>query len=202
MEFTRLNYDTCTYQHNLRQSVGMADYQLSTPSQQCTNCFSTDNILGKYSGDSLCQDKPQVDVESELWLISRQATNCPTGKYLPSQQPFCKTTSIKDCQGIRNEATRISNPPCTLRSTGWNRFEWLCMQPQDKALIPFDFNINSTLIVKDNFRPCLPNPIDFSKSLPPLNNSDDIVQYKQECKSYGPEVLPGTHFRKCGEYKF
>ena len=31
MNFNRLNYDTCTYQHNLKQSVGVADYILGMP---------------------------------------------------------------------------------------------------------------------------------------------------------------------------
>ena len=45
----------------------------------------------------------------------------------------------KDCY-IPAEDTRLSNPSCNLRGTGWNRWEWLCLNPQDRVEIPFDFN--------------------------------------------------------------
>ena len=57
------------------------------------------------------------------------------------------------------EEIRTSNPPCNLRGTGWNRWEWLCMDPQERVLMPFDNMVSNRIIVKDNHRPCVPNPI-------------------------------------------
>jgi hypothetical protein len=36
---------------------------------------------------------------------------------------------------------RLTNPPCTLRATGWNRWEPLPHQPQLTFEQPFDFYI-------------------------------------------------------------
>ena len=52
----------------------------------------------------------------------------------------------KDCQ-IPAEDTRLSNPSCNLRGTGWNRWEWLCLNPQEKVEVPFDYNISNRIIV-------------------------------------------------------
>jgi hypothetical protein len=54
---------------------------------------------------------------------------------------------------------RLYNPPCTLRATGWNRFEDLPHNPQDNFETPFDFLIPSRTQSKDNWvkQPCYKN---------------------------------------------
>ena len=44
---------------------------------------------------------------------------------------------------------RLTNPPCTLRATGWNRFDYLLRNPQETFETPFDFFIPSRLIDKE-----------------------------------------------------
>jgi len=56
------------------------------------------------------------------------------------------------------EDTRLSNPSCNLRGTGWNRFQPLCLNPQDQIFFPGDYQIPTRIIVKDNHRPCVPTP--------------------------------------------
>lgn len=200
MSFSRLNYDQCTYEHNLKQSIGASDYQLNTPRQECHGCFPTDpskRIDG--FGGSVCSNKPLIDVDSELKIITRKASNCPTQKYLPREDEYCVLKDFPDCRTLPNETTRLSNPSCTLRCTGWNRWEWLCQNPQSKALVPFDFNISNRIVVKDNHRPCVPSPIDQSQALPPLNASDAMVEYKVP-EAHADEI-PSTHWRKCSTYQ-
>ena len=74
-------------------------------------------------------------------------------------------THWKDCN-VPIEDTRLSNPPCNLRGTGINRWEWLCLNPQERVEAPFDYNISNRIVVKDNHRPCVPAPVDASPSLP------------------------------------
>jgi len=203
MSFNRLNWDNCTYKTNLKQSVGTADYVLGTPRVECRACFSTDPSVRMSSvppistGISTCIS--QVDVDSELKIITRKASNCPTEKYMPGKE-FCQLTNFPDCQAIPREDTRISNPPCTLRCSGWNRWEWLCKNPQDNSLVPFDFNINNRIIVKDNHRPCIQEPINQSAALPPLNLSDDLVSYEpSQCMKPSTDI-PSTHWANCERY--
>lgn len=182
MNFNRLNYDNCTYQHNLKQSVGVADYILGMPRVNCNACFHADPSMGAI--DTLPAVKPKdalVDIDSELMGLNRKASNCPTAAYIPDlskpEEARYTTTPIADCRAISVEETRLSNPPSTLREQGWNRWEMLWENPQTRAEVPFRFNVNNRLIVKDNHRPCIPAPINQAHVLPPHNGSDDMLQY-------------------------
>lgn len=179
MSFNRLNYDGCTYKHILRESIGPGEYYLGTPRVDCNGCFfpSPDVILNRY-GAAVC-DKNLIDVDSEMLGITRKISNCPMDKFIPSDKDFCKVNKLRDCYGLTREDTKISNPPCTLRGTGWNRWEWLCQNPQDNALIPFDWNINNRLVVKDNHRPCVQDPLDQIDSLPPSENNKIVYDWNR-----------------------
>jgi hypothetical protein len=128
-----------------------------------------------------------VDVESELRNITRPATRCPTFKYQPrcentvclNQGQPCGQGVVKGCENSNAtkkgtmandnvvdlpnclfpvENTRLSNPACTLRGTGINRFNPMCLESQDQILYPGEYQIPSRLVIKDNHRPCVPTP--------------------------------------------
>ena len=197
---SRLPFDNCTYKHNLKQSIGPGDYMLGTPQMNCRMCFSTDPALRVASGVSKCANIPIIDVDSELKNITRPASDCPSEKYFPGAGKQCNLQNYQVCEALPTEDTRISNPTCTLRCTGWNRWEWLCQNPQDKALVPFDNNINNRLVVKDNHRPCVPHPINQAIALPDLNDSEAMVQYNPDsCMKPNKDML-STTWRKCCNY--
>lgn len=164
----KLRYDACTYETDLRQSVGPGHYQLGTPTPHCDPCFASDARvqLGAGSGGSVCSTVPLVDVESDLHNLDRRASRCPARQYQPSSA--CTLTPASECRprALPTEDTRLSNPACTLRGTGWNRWEWLCQDPQDRALMPFDAMIDTAIVAKDNHRPHLACPIDQTLALP------------------------------------
>ena len=152
MSFNRLNYDTCAYKQNLYQSVGPGEYRLTEPPNSCNICLpQTPHIRLQKQGVSVKSDIPLIDVDSELMNLTRPATNCPSRKYIPDGSQCGLTNPNNKDKNLEHgsncdfgiEDTRISNPPCTLRGTGWNRFEWLCLDPQDRVLIPFEHNINN-----------------------------------------------------------
>lgn len=173
MSFSRLNYDDCTYMHTLKESITPGEYMLNTPRVDCDGgCYhvAPEVPIGT-SGATIC-DKELIDVDSELMGITRKATKCPTAKFLPAATPFCNGKAPRECMDLVAEPTRISNGPCTLRGipNGFNRWEWLCQDPQRNALVPFDYNINNRIVVKDNHRACVPRPLDQSAALPPAEN--------------------------------
>jgi hypothetical protein len=202
MNFNRLSYDTCTYQHNLKQSVGVGDYILGMPRVNCNACFPSNPSTG------LLDDVPRsvipqwslVDVDSELMGLTRKASNCPTAAYIPDLSKddttrFPVGVPVADCRGLPNEDTRLSNPPSTLRGQGWNRWETLGEDPQGRAEVPFRFNVNNRLIVKDNHRPCIPTPINQSPALPPRNQTSDMVRYNPSaCGSGVEESVPHAQY--------
>ena len=177
MSFNRLDYDTCSYKQEISESIGPGEYQLNTPFISCEDCYNRDpQIILQRSGNSVAKQMSMIDVDSELININRKLSNCSNDSFVPK---FNKTGEIdnsielvnfKNCDMPPTENTLLSNPPCNLKGTGWNRWEWLCQDPQDKVEMPFDYNISNRLVFKDNHRPVVPNLIDQSVFLPESND--------------------------------
>lgn len=193
MSFNRLPYDSCSYLYELNESIKVGEYHLNTPRNE-SDCFypNPSIALNKY-GASVC-DKDIIDVDSELMGLNVKATKCPSKKYNPTNK-FCNLIHMKDCDELSSEETRMSNPPCTLRGTGWNRWEWLCENPQDKALLPFETMVNNRMVVKDNHRPCIPTPMSAEALLPTTNDKKVLPDWQ----TYEKSSYPIVHWRCCGE---
>ena len=159
MSFNRQSWDKCTYDTKLHQSVDSATYQINTPRPDCIACYPNSLNQGQTGipFSKKCNSVPLVDIDSELRLKYKTLNKCSSTHHFPTDSPLT-CAALKDCELIPTETTRLSNPPCTLRGTGWNRWAWLCQNPQDNYQIPFLTNINSRQIVKDNHRPCVQKP--------------------------------------------
>jgi len=179
-------------------------------------------------GNSVSKTNYLIDVDSELLGITRKSSNCPDKKFLPecknckcSSGEVCGqgvTNLCKDCDNklkeggkcgdedlydfkdcyIMTDDSRLSNPPCNLRGTGWNRWEWLCLNPQERVEMPFDWNINNRLVVKDNHRPCVPQLVDINISLP-TPGILPCEEVRPSCSSYTKEN--SIDWRSCKEIR-
>lgn len=213
-----LRYDPGTYRVALAQSVGPGSYTLGTPMPHCQPCLPDDArvVHGKGGGVALCADAAQVDVESELRSLTRRATLNPAGKYNPDA-PGSRCTAARmpfNCLsrgGVPVEDTRLSNPPSTLRETGWNRWEWLCEDPQTRAVTPFQTSVDTVLVAKDNHRPMLHRPLDNTRLLPPGNTEPSACEGGPDFTAHLPmdsagnllpeDALPELHWRSCADIK-
>jgi hypothetical protein len=91
----------------------------------------------------------------------------------------------------KTEDTRLSNPPQTLRCTGWNRWEWLWNDPQYNVHVPFDFEINTRLVAKDNHRPCLPRLKNMYEAWPtPSNDANSMASGQANFQCVGVLMPP------------
>tara|TARA_B100001093_G_C26446060_1_gene850244 strand:+ start:12 stop:695 length:684 start_codon:yes stop_codon:yes gene_type:complete len=193
MSFTNSNYDKEAYKQSLNRSVGPGIYRLNEPSISCEPCYPyPPTVRLQRGGDSIRKDMFLIDVDSELSGITRKLSKDTSKQYIPTcpdnactSGEVCGQGVIGECKDrkpgeryednnlkhyrdcfIPAEHSRISNPSCNLRGTGWNRWEWLCKNPQERIEIPFDFNISNRILSKDNHRPCIPNPIDHEPLMP------------------------------------
>ena len=199
-----LRYDMGTYQTDLRQSVGPGAYVLGTPTQHCSPCFAGDpRTTNGTSGVASCINGASlVDVDSDLHGLTRRATRCPTGFFQAGTQPACAIRGVNDCRSVAVEDTRLNNPPCTLRGTGWNRWEWLCRNPQERALLPFDTMVDTSIVVKDNHRPHVVRPLDQTLAMPPGKNAaagQGAPDWKPRCEPEFLSPIPEVHWRTCSE---
>jgi hypothetical protein len=182
----------------------------------------------QYQGNSVDKTKHLVDVGSELLGLCKKNSKDNKKNYSPCCPNAvctsgeicgqgvvgeCKTNNKKLKKGQRysddnlkhwkdcfipREDTRLSNPSCNLRGTGWNRWEWLCLDPQDRVEIPFDYNISNRIIVKDNHRPCIPTPID-PKPVLPVGGTMPCEKIKNTCGVYTNP--PSVNWRTENEIK-
>jgi len=197
MSFSRPRYDDCTYKHRLAETISPGEYMTQMP-RNCDNCaYYAPGVILDGKGVALCE-KELIDVDSELLGITRKYSQCPADKYLPSKDPFCKVNKdgFRECTDLVPEPTLISNPKCTNKETTVNRWEWLCQNPQQNALVPFDFLINNRLVVKDNHRPHLERPMDQSVALPPECNNHVIYDWASRY-TQSPVQYPSTQLATC-----
>jgi hypothetical protein len=175
MSFTRTKYDKNDYRRDLGQSVGSANYHINLPRNNGgAECFAA-NMPNAGFGGSVFRNIHPVDVDSELMGLSYPATRASSRKFSPKSpqvDQFADSNLIRfeECGNFANESTRLSNPPATLRATGINRWEWLCQNPQDRAIEPFTRVVDTMQIAKDNHRPCIPFPLERTAAPDPVNS--------------------------------
>lgn len=213
----KMRYDASAYEVDLAQSTGAGNYFLDTPMPHCQPCFANDPRmqLGT-SGHSECVGKSLIDIDSDLIGITRKASRAPICKYqLPtSPSDICPLAHVPDCTSkvLAVQDTRLNNPPQTLRCTGWNRWEWLCTDPQEHAIMQFDTGIDTSIVTKDNHRPLITKPLDQTVFLPPRKYEapgDSAPKWVPErcdnSSGYDPEAftspIPVMHWKTCSENK-
>ena len=98
---------------------------------------------------------------------------------------------MRDC-ATRVDETRTTNPPCNLRGTGINRWEWLCQDPQASVNAFSErarWGVSNRIVVKDNHRPCLPQPVDQSPALPKYGDLG-CMETTSTCITYALPTQP------------
>jgi hypothetical protein len=159
--WNRRLYDGCKTSDDLRVSTGPGRYQLDPPPMYCDACYAPEPTtrLQKW-GNSLNSQYIKTDVESDLLNINRPTTKTTCGNYDPRTNAVNAASPVKskECEFPQTHS-RLVDPPCTLRSSGWNRWEWLCQDPQAGVMMPFDNLVTTRLAFKDSYRPCVPKPM-------------------------------------------
>ena len=202
---TRMKYDKGSYQEQLERSIFPGAYKLTTPHNDCKECNqyipNDPEIRYQNYGHHICSMKQAVDDSSELAGLNYKNSKCSKDAYAPNSyiSTGCKPKLIDDVRKCSTpiEATRLSNPPCTLKETGINRFEPLCWNPQLKALETFDrIGVNYRMVAKDNHCPLIETP-DSQEKFMPINNNKDLsndLNYWSDINKQNNSYSPGYPF--------
>ena len=172
--FSRRLYDGCKTTDDMRVQTGPGRYQLDAPPQYCNATFAPEPTVRQQKwGAAQNSQYMKTDVESDLFNINRPTTKNTCGQYNPATDKVNAAAAVPAKEeSFPNTFSRLVDPPCTLRSSGWNRWEWLCDNPQEATMVPFDWNVTTRLQQKDQYRPCIPRPIDSKQILPAPNAYD------------------------------
>jgi len=153
MTSTRLKQDNFHQQDDMRITSYAVRYYLEKPEHNCPSSFPAEaTVRMQYSGASWPQGQWKTDVESDLKNINRLGTRVKNNElqYNPETNrinnvPLQNAADL--VMGLTHQ--RLTNPPCTLRATGWNRWVDLPHDPQEVFETPFDFFIPSRTQSKD-----------------------------------------------------
>jgi hypothetical protein len=150
---TRYKYDTGKMVENNEISTGPGRYRLGVPNAYGNAVFVPDvtTRMQKW-GAAHDMSSTKTDVESDLRNLARPPTRAVCGQYDPTREAPRTLTAMPEAEFPQTFA-RLVDPPCTLRGTGWNRWEWLCQNPQENVMMPFEWNTDSRHAVKDGYSP-------------------------------------------------
>ena len=153
---TRPKWDDVHQADDQRISTYAGRYAF-TPYRNCFDSFPVNATTRlQESGNGWVTGKWRTEVESDLKGVGRPPTRWREDKLLYNPE----TNAINNAgytngpdENISNNFNRLTNPPCTLRATGWNRWQPLFHNPQAVFETPFDFFIPSRLIDKERYKP-------------------------------------------------
>ena len=152
---TRSRNDPFHQVDDMRITSYAARYYLNPPAANCPTTFPVNATTRlQKSGNSWVEGEWKTDVESDLKGIDRLGTKirCDNVQYNPDTNAFTNRglKNAKD-ENVPQTFARLVDPPCTLRATGWNRFDTLFHNPQETFETPFDFFIPSRDLDKDKY---------------------------------------------------
>lgn len=154
--FGRMKYDLVRQADDMRITSYGGAYRLNEPQRNCPTSFPVNATTRiQASGGGWVAGEWRTNVESDLRGITRLSSRVryDQGLYNP-------TTNQMNTRGYQNAPdevfpltfNRLYNPPCTLRASGWNRWEPLPNNPQLTVETPFDFFIPARLQDKERCR--------------------------------------------------
>lgn len=165
--FSRNKYDQGAYEHSLKQSTGPLIRTLNPirNDRDMPSRIADPGFFGSV-GVSVTHQRPLIDVESELMRLSVKNSDDPSAQRVPALE---QSLYHLPAQQFNTDYTRLSNPVCTAREQGVNRFQPIRLNPQDESrwLHPSEIRVSYRNVIKDRHVPFVPKPIDQTPALPP-----------------------------------
>jgi hypothetical protein len=174
---TRIRHDTSKMVENNEISTGVGRWSLEAPNSYGNGVYVPDYTtrLQKW-GASHDMSSTKTDVESDLRNLGRPTVRAVCGQYDPTKDVRV-LTPMPEASFPQSDARQF-DPPCTLRGSGFNRWEWLCQNPQENVMIPFEWAVDSRHAAKDDFVLAGCRPMVRDSSLPvakPQKNATNVI---------------------------
>jgi hypothetical protein len=149
---TRTRHDPAKMNENNDISTGPGRWAISPPNAYGNAAYvpNVTTIIQKW-GASHIMTSTKTDVESDLLNVGRPSVRTACGQYQPTQGAAlaAQLTPMPEV-AFPQVASHLVDPPCTLRGSGGNRWQWLCENSQQKVMMPFEHLVDSRHAVKDS----------------------------------------------------
>lgn len=146
---TRYRHDINKMTENNEISTGPGRWALGVPNAYGNAVYAPEPTIRMQKwGAAHDMSSTKTDVESDLWNLARPTTKVVCGQFNPATEKERKLTPMPEASFPETHA-RLVDPPCTLRATGANRWQWLYENPQENVAIPFEWAIDTRHANKD-----------------------------------------------------
>ena len=150
---TRGKFDDFHQVDDMRITSYALRYYVNPPDANCPSSYPVNATTRiQQSGASWPTGRWKTDVESDLKGITRLGSRIRVDKKLYNPDTNVMNNTALEAppdETVPMLFERLVNPPCTLRATGWNRWEGLPHQPQLNYETPFDFFIPAGTLDKE-----------------------------------------------------
>ena len=158
---TRYRHDVGKMVENTEISTGPGRWALGVPNAYGNAAYIPDvTTINQKWGASHIMTSTKTDVESDLKNLGRPTVRNPCGQYTPAhgESMAARLTPMPEV-GFPQTASHLVDPPCTLKGTGINRWQYLCENPQENVMVPFEYQIDSRFASKDTIHKELLQPL-------------------------------------------
>lgn len=185
---SRLPYDKCAYEDQVRESTSPGSYRLDTNwSHNQNGCLSTMGPRGSDGvstlvGHTVAPSQKLVDFESMLSNRNVKVSKAKHGRVNPVKLSGYKLKHHTLCNNYLDpQYTRLTYPAESYRGLPINRFYNLPNDPQEHIF--YDFAVNTTLEAKDNWVPDVPTPLNTGTYPNPTTSSSGSTSCRYNCGS-------------------
>ena len=163
MSFTRFNYDPCRTKKLLEESTGPGRYMLNKPGWGDKPCFFSDPQIRMQEWGTNLRRVPggaPIDIDSDLLGITRPLSKDCSKKEFPfAGVVFSMKKDYPTCGKEITSQSRATHPTFLYRDLEQSNRYPLFLNPQENVCMPFQNNLNTQLLERDNFTPKIPCPM-------------------------------------------
>ena len=149
MAFTRFNYDKARTNKRLQENMDIALYQSNVPGNGTHPYFYEDPQirLSKWGGNLHTN---QVDIESDFRGLTR-----PLSKDCHTYGTYKVNGQARKCPKYTDTTrqSRATHPVWWYRDMEQTKNDILPLDPQENVCYPFEVNVNTQLLEKDEYQP-------------------------------------------------
>ena len=156
MAFTRFHYDSCRVEKQLQELTGPGRHMLNVPGQgERPYLIEDPHIRMQKWGANLM--KNSINLESDLRGLTRKHNR----DIIEQNQHTLKSVKQESLRfpvsSACTDQTRTTHPAWTYRDLEQTKWDYLHLDPQENTCLPFQNNLSTRILERDNFVPKLPN---------------------------------------------
>tara|TARA_R110002020_G_scaffold420325_1_gene629476 strand:- start:160 stop:735 length:576 start_codon:yes stop_codon:yes gene_type:complete len=157
MSFTRFHDDPCRVKKQLQEATGPGRYMINKPGWGDKPCFMADPYMRMEQWGANLQTNT-INLESDLLGLTRPLTKDCESNNFKTAEVKSSPISYPVCNPF-TEQSRVTNPAWWYRDLEQDHKYILPLNPQENTCKPFQNNLNTRILEKDNFIakvPCVP----------------------------------------------